>query len=100
MAEGFDLALKDWLKVLAELWSSVGKDVDVKRLEAYRKSLESVPLGLLELAVRRVIRENVYNVVPLPGEVWGAVRRELGDPREMGEAIERWLEMRWEALVG
>jgi len=36
-----------------------------------------VPLGLLELAERRVIRENVYHVVPLPGVVWAAVRRTL-----------------------
>jgi len=28
----------------------------------------------------RVIRENTYNVVPLPGVVWATVRRELGEP--------------------
>ena len=88
MAQVNDAALKEWLGVLAELWKAVGKPLDVDRLKVYRMSLETVPLGLLELAVRRVIRENVYNVVPLPGEVWGAVRRELGDPRDVGEAIE------------
>jgi len=54
-----------------------------------------VPLGLLELAVRRVIRENTYNVVPLPGVVWEAVRRELGEPWDVRMAMEDWEERRW-----
>ena len=60
----------------------------------YRKSLGEVPLGLLERAMRRVIRENVYHVVPLPGVVWEAVRRELGDPWDIRLAIEDWVESR------
>ena len=60
----------------------------------YRRSLGEVPLGLLELAVRWVIRENVYHVVPLPGVVWAAVRRELGDPWDVRLAMEDWVERR------
>ena len=41
-------------------------------MQVYRQSLGEVPLGLLELAVRRVIRENVVHVEPLPGVVWAA----------------------------
>jgi len=54
-----------------------------------------VPLGLLERSVRRVIRENVVHVVPLPGVVWAAVRRELGDPWDVRLAMEDWVERRW-----
>ena len=76
MSAEYDLALKEWLGVLEELWTAAGKPLEADRLEVYRQSLGEVPLGLLELAVRRVIRENTYNVVPLPGVVWAAVRRE------------------------
>jgi hypothetical protein len=51
-------------------------------------------LGLLELAVRRVIRENVCHVVPLPGVVWAAVRRELENPWDTRLAMEDWVERR------
>jgi hypothetical protein len=50
---------------------------------------------LQELAVRRVIRENVCHVVPLPGVVWAAVRRELGEPWDVRMAMEDWVERRW-----
>jgi hypothetical protein len=49
---------------------------------------------LLELAVRRVIRENTYNVVPLPGVVWVAVRKEIGEPWDVRLAMEGWVENR------
>ena len=58
--------------MLAELWTAAGKALEADRLQVYRQSLGEVPLGLLELAVRRVIRENVYHGVPLPGVVWAA----------------------------
>jgi len=77
------------------LWTAAGKPLEADRLEVYRQSLEDVPLGLLELAVRRVIRENVYALVPLPGVIWEAVRRELGEPWDVKQAIEDWVERRW-----
>jgi len=76
MSEGYDQMLEEWLEVLAELWTAAGKSLEADRLQVYRQSLGEVPLGLLELAVRRVIRENVYHVVPLPGVVWAAARPE------------------------
>jgi hypothetical protein len=61
--------------------------------------LGEVPLGLLDLAVRRVIRENVYHVVPLPGVVWAAVQRELGDPWDVRLAMEVWVETKYQTLM-
>ncbi|MCX6983175.1 MAG: hypothetical protein NT118_00300 [Lentisphaerae bacterium] len=85
--------------MLAELWTAAGKPLEADRLKVYRQSLGEVPLGVLELAVRRVIRENVYHVVPLPGVVWAAVRRELGDPWDVRLAMEDWVFSR-RAMVG
>ena len=96
MSAEFDLAVEEWLGVLAELWTAVGKLLEMDRLEIYRKSLGEVPLGLLELAVGRVIRENIYHVVPLPGVVWDAVRRELGEPWDIKIAMEEWVERLWQ----
>jgi len=99
MVEADDLLLEEWLGVLVELWTAAGKPLEADRLEMYRNSLGEVPLGLLEVAVRRVIRENVYHVVPLPGVVWEAVRRELGYPWDVRIAIEDWVERRWGRVV-
>jgi len=99
MAEGYELALEEWLDVLGELWTAVGKPVDRERLQVYRNALADVPLGLLEVAVRRVIRENTYSVVPPPGAVWEAVRQELGEPQDVRAAIERWKDRLWEELM-
>jgi hypothetical protein len=40
--------------------------------------MENVLLGLLELAIKWVLQENDYHVVPVPGVVWATVRKELG----------------------
>jgi hypothetical protein len=95
MAEAEHLLMEEWLGVLAELWTAVGKPLEPDRLQVYRQALGEVPLGLLELSVRRVIRENTYNVVPLPGVVWAAVRKELGDPWDIRQGMEGWAESRW-----
>lgn len=99
MAEGYDLALEEWLGVLEELWSAVGKPIEPERLQVYRNALTDVPLGLLEAAVQRVIRENTYSVVPPPGAVWEAVRQELGNPQDMRLAIQRWEDRLWETMI-
>ena len=95
----YQAALEEWLGVLAQLWTAIGKSIDADRLDVYGKSLSGVPLGLLELAVARVIRENVYSVVPLPGVVWKAVEKELGDPWDVRAAIENWKEEKWARVV-
>jgi hypothetical protein len=68
MSEGYDLALEERMGVLTGLWTAAGKPLEADRLEVYRQWLGEVPLGLLELAVRSVIRENVYQGAPLPGK--------------------------------
>ncbi len=76
------------------MWTAAGKPLEADRLQVYRQPLREVPLALLELAARRVIRENVYHVGPPPGMVWEAVRRELGDPWDIRMAMEDWVECR------
>mgnify|MGYP001453059296 FL=1 len=95
MGEDHDLLLVEWLGVLSEMWKAVGKPLEKDRLEVYQQALSDVPMGLLALAVRRVIRENTYNVVPPPGVVWAAVRQELGEPWDIRMAMEDWVERRW-----
>lgn len=89
-------AQKEWLEVLVRLWEAVDKPVDVKRLKNYSRELGSVPMGLLEAAVSRCIRENTYTNVPSVGKVWEAVRKELRNPYDLDAAIETWKESRWQ----
>jgi hypothetical protein len=98
MSEWYDQPLEEWLGVLAELWKAAGKPVEADRLEIYAKSLGEVPLGLLEMAVQRVIRENMYHIVPLPGVVWEAVKKELGNPWDIRMALEDWVEQNWKMM--
>jgi hypothetical protein len=95
MSTEFETPLEEWLAVLAELWMAVGKPIDEERLKVYQKALEEIPLGLLELAVRWVIRENTFQVVPVPAVIWAAVRKELGNPYDVRTAIEGWEEEIW-----
>jgi len=90
---------EEWLGILSELWTSVEKPIDPDRLEVYQKTLGEVPLGLLELAVKRVIRENTYQVVPVPGVIWEAVKKELGNPIDVKMAIDDWLDEKWYRLI-
>ena len=93
-------AVEDWLGVLARLWTAIGKPIEAERLQLYHEALHGVPLGILERAVERVIKGMVYQVVPLPGVVWEAIRTELGDPVDIDKAMKEWLDVRWEVLLG
>jgi hypothetical protein len=95
----YETPMEEWLAVLGELWTAVGKPIDVQRMRVYQKALEDVPMGLLEKAIRRVILENDYQVVPMPGVIWAAVRKELGYPYDVNVAIEGWVEDRWNRIV-
>jgi hypothetical protein len=88
VSEGYDLALEEWLGVLAELWTAAGKPLETDRLEVYGQSLGEVPLGLLEMAssVTRVA-ETADGGLPH----WGATLRPprlvaAGDP---GKYVQR-----------
>jgi len=95
-AEIHDMAMDVWLDQLIRLWDAVGKPLESERLQIYQRELRAVPLGLLENAVSRVIRENVYNNVPTVGTIWKAVRMELGNPSDDMTAIEDWCERSWQ----
>src|SRR5690349_3264479 len=87
------MATDEWVSVLMSMWEAIGKDVDEKRLTIYAKQFSIVPLGLLEKAVGRAIRNNGnYLTVPTVGALWDALRRELGNPRDIDQAIEQWCE--------
>lgn len=88
-------ALQEWLEVLAQLWTAFGKPVDASQMIVYQRSLGSLPLGLLDRAVQRVIREHEFNNVPTVAEVWKAVRKELGNPVDLERAIAVWCDQLW-----
>jgi hypothetical protein len=94
-AEIVQAATEEWLSVLGRLWEAVDKPIDAKRLEVYRRELGSVPMGLLEQATSRCIREHTYSNVPTVGEVWEAVRKELSNPFDLPQAILDWEDARW-----
>ena len=89
--------MTEWVSEIARLWDAVGKPLDETRLNIYKRELSDIPLGLLERAVSRVIRENTYSNVPPVGAIWKAVRVELGighkdDTTDVLDAIEDWKE--------
>ena len=88
--EAYQEALDEWIGVLSRLWTACGKIPDTDRLVLYQEELAIVPLGLLQKAVSRAIREHAYNNVPTVGELWAAVRKELGDPHDIEQAISDW----------
>lgn len=94
--EIFDTAMAEWLGQLIRLWDAVGKPLEADRLEVYRRELSDIPLGLLERAISRVIRENTYSNVPPPGTIWKAVRKELGNPHDVMDEIHAWTERSWQ----
>jgi hypothetical protein len=95
----YQMALEEWMGVLDQLWVAVGKPVDSVRLDVYRNNLGRVPLGLLENAVGRLLREHIYNTVPTLGEIWSAIRKELGNPYDLDQAMEHWSQVSWESAI-
>jgi hypothetical protein len=85
------LLREEWVGVIGRLWDAIGKPIEQDRLASYMQELKQVPLGLLEKAISRVLRENTYNVVPTIGKVWEALRKELGcNPNDLAGAVENW----------
>jgi hypothetical protein len=88
-------AYAEWMGVLVKMWDAVDKDVDEKRLAVYAEEFQSIPLGLLEKAVSRAIRNNgVYLSVPSVGALWIAIQKEIGDLPNMDvmEVVNLWKE--------
>lgn len=86
----YEAALEEWTGILAQLWTAVGKPPDDQRLKIYCDQLKDVPLGLLELAINRVMRSNTWNTVPIVGAIWQAIRKELGDPHDLVYSMQIW----------
>lgn len=90
----------EWLDILSGMWEAIGKPIDEKRLQKYARELHSIPLGLLEKAVSRAIRNGGdYMVVPTISAIWGALRKELKNPYDIDEAIERWCEAQYQSMI-
>lgn len=96
---GPETGLEEWLGVLSQLWTAYDKPIDSDRMQVYQKMLGKIPLGLLEKAVERVVSEHVYNSVPTVAQIWAAVRKELGTPYDMDQAIAEWEQDHWNRTI-
>lgn len=90
LQSAYQVALAEWTGILAQLWTGIGKPLEPERLKIYRDQLQAVPLGLLELAVTRVMREETWLIVPSAGRIWEAIRKELGDPHDLDYSLQIW----------
>lgn len=88
--EIYQAALAEWMGILAQLWIGIGKTPEPERLKVYRDQLATIPLGLLEKAIARVMRENTWSNVPPVGTIWQAIRKELGNPHDLDYSLEEW----------
>lgn len=78
---------EEWIGVITQLWTSIGKPLDPERLRIYCSQLQQVPIGLLERSITRLMKENTWLSVPPIGAIWQAVRHELGDPYDLNIAL-------------
>jgi hypothetical protein len=86
----YQAAKAEWLGILAQLWIAIGKPIEQDRLNIYAAQLEDVPMGLLEKAIDRLLKEHIYSNVPNVGVIWEILRKELGDPYDLKQAIADW----------
>ena len=96
--EIYQAAMEEWLGVLSKLWIAFDIPLDPIRLVVYQNALK-MPLGLLEKAVDRAIRDHRYKSVPIISEVWDALRAELGNPYDLDQAIEQWKTRKFEICI-
>ncbi len=97
-------SFREWLKCLSLLWESIGKKIDGsneedKRFDAYTRIFADVPLALLEPAIIRAISSNgKYQVIPTPGAVWDALRRnlEVRDNEDILEVMQNWAQVEYD----
>jgi hypothetical protein len=92
--EIFDMGLDAWVGEIIRLWQAIDKPVDRERLGIYISALQEIPFGILHLAISRALRAHTYSNVPTIGEVFAAVKQELGNPRDVKQAISEWIQAR------
>lgn len=90
---------EEWMSILARLWIAFDKPLDADRLRIYSDELSAIPMGLLEKAISRTIREHRFSNVPSIGDVWRALQTELGNPYDLQQAIESWCDRQWRKVV-
>jgi len=82
--------LPEWIKALMRLWTAFGKSPTSEMTQVYTEQLGDIPLGLLEIAIKRTIRDHRFSSVPTVHDVWVALARELGNPADIDQAIDAW----------
>ena len=94
-------AIDEWIAILTRMWDAIGKE-DARRLEVYAREFKDIPLGLLDAAVSRVIRNNGdYLTVPSISALWAAIKKEAGDFPNMDimDAVAVWEDRTFERGV-
>lgn len=91
-------AVADWFKILEGLWVGIGKPVDEARLMLYGEELQNIPAGLLELAVKRLRRQNTWLIVPTLGAIFEAISIELHEANCM--TAQDWTDLQWRKFLG
>jgi len=84
-----DAAKAEWLSIIRSLWIVIGKQVEEERMKIYMKSLQSVPLEILETAINNIINSHTYSTVPNLGEIWKEIKLEL--TRCHCNSVDEWL---------
>lgn len=99
--EIYQAATQDWLRVLARLWTAVGKTPEPARLKVYQDELGDIPIGVLEKAVSRCMRQHQYSNVPTIGDLWAAINTELGAGpfAPVEDAVADWEQRRWHEIA-
>ena len=74
----YKMAYHDWVNVLTQLWSAIGKPINDKQLRVYAEQLGDVPLEVLEKVITAVLKQHKYNTVPTLAEIWAVIDRDFG----------------------
>jgi len=94
MDDMYKLLTQEWVAVLLRLWHAYGKMPNVKQIDAYSQSIGTIPIGVLEVVVEKILRQRIYTNVPSPGEIWTEALSIVGasDDADFEAAADVWLE--------
>lgn len=96
----FALAYAEWSNVLQGMWRAIGKEVDPVQLKEYERVFKTLPRELLQLVVDHAVRNNgVYKTIPTIGALTESLRKVLGNPIDVDEAVMLWEQARWSGIV-
>ncbi len=86
---------KEWLEIMAGMWTMFGKPVDDQRLVKYADHLGYIPLGLLREVVDVAVSRQEFNIPPTIFAVIQALKSVLGYPADVMDAIRLWEDRRF-----